>query len=104
MLNAEVEVGHVSTAVCHAGNISYRVGRVASEQQQRAALGEDPLWHEMYDRLVAHLKANAIDVSTATLGPWLEVDQENECFRNHDAANQLVRGFYREPYVVPEIA
>ncbi len=104
LLNAEVEVGHLSTAVCHTGNISYRVGEVASEQQQRAALGDNPLWHEMYDRFVAHLKANEIDVGTATLGPWLDVDRENECFRNHGQANQLVHGFYREPYVVPEVA
>lgn len=42
-LNADVEVGHLSTAVCHTGNIAYRVGRVASEKDQRAAVEEIPL-------------------------------------------------------------
>ena len=102
-LNAEVEQGHVSTAVCHTGNISLRVGRAASEKDQRAQLMEIPIWTEMYERLLSHLEANQIDPNTATLGPWLEVDRENECFKNHEQANKLARGFYREPYVVPDL-
>jgi len=103
-LNAEVEVGHVSTAVCHAGNISCRVGEVAGQNQQRAAVSDIPIFNEMYDRFVAHLKANEIDVGAATLGPWLEIDPANECFRGHEEANRLARGFYREPYVVPDLS
>ncbi len=100
-LNAEIEVGHISTAVCHAGNISLRVGQAASADRQRAAVSEIPLWNEMYNRFTAHLQANGIDILTATLGPWLEIDRKNECFVDHDAANRLVQGFYREPYAVP---
>jgi predicted dehydrogenase len=103
-LNAEIEVGHVSTAVCHTGNISYRVGDVASAAAQRASVDGVPVLAEMYERFVAHLQANEIDVNTATLGPWLEVDCENECFRSHEVANELVRGFYRQPYVVPDLS
>jgi predicted dehydrogenase len=103
LLNAEVEVGHISTAVCHTGNISYRVGQVASAQQQQAALGDDPNWHRTYERFLAHLKANEIDINSAILGPWLEVDQQRECFRDHVEANRLVRGTYRDPFVVPEV-
>jgi predicted dehydrogenase len=103
-LNAEVEVGHRSTAVCHAGNISYRVGHAAPEEQQRAQLRDIPIWTEMYERFLSHLEANQIDPNTAILGPWLEVDRENECFQDHEEANRLVRGFYREPYLVPELS
>jgi hypothetical protein len=103
-LNAEVEVGHRSTAVCHAGNISYRVGGVAPEKDQRAAVADTPVFAEMYDRLLAHMKANEIDPNTATLGPWLTTDPENECFRDHAEANRLAHGFYREPYVVPDLS
>jgi predicted dehydrogenase len=103
-LNAEVEVGHVSTAVCHTGNISYRVGEPASEKKQRAAVEDIAVLAEMYDRFVEHLKANEIDVNTATLGPWLEVDRENECFKDHEGANELARGFYREPFTVPDLS
>jgi predicted dehydrogenase len=104
MLNGEVEVGHVSTAVCHAGNVSYRVGQVADERQQRAAVESLPLWKEMYERFLAHLAANEIDPDTATLGPWLEIDREHERFKDHEEANKLAHGFYREPYVVPDLS
>jgi len=103
-LNAEVEVGHISTAVCHTGNISYRVGHVAPAKEQRDAVDDIPIFREMYDRFVAHLEANEIDINTATLGPWLEVDREHECFKDHDEANRLARGYYRPPYVVPDLS
>ena len=38
------------------------------------------------------------------LGPWLDVDRENECFKDHDEANKLAHGFYREPFIVPDLS
>ena len=58
----------------------------------------------MYERFAAHLKANEIDINTATLGPWLKIDRENERFHDHDEANQIAQGFYREPYVVSKLS
>ena len=65
-----------------------------------------PVFNEMYERLLEHLKSNEIDVNSrsVSLGPWLEVDRRNECFKNNKQANRLVRGFYREPYVVPDLS
>jgi predicted dehydrogenase len=103
-LNAEVEVGHVSTSVCHAGNISLRTGEIAPANRQREAVANIPVLAETYDRFVAHLKANEIDVDSATLGPWLDVDPPKEGFRNHDKANELARGYYRAPYSVPDLS
>jgi predicted dehydrogenase len=102
-LNAEVEVGQRSTSVCHAGNISYRVGERASESSQRSAIRDCPLFCEMHDRFLTHLEAHGIDPDTVTLGPWLEIDTQRECFKDHAAANELVRGSYRAPFVVPEV-
>jgi len=34
----------------------------------------------------------------------LEIDRENERFKSSEEANLLVRGFYREPYVVPDLS
>ncbi len=99
-LNAEVEVGHRSTAVCHVGNISYRVGETAPVAKQRAAVDDIPIFAEMHDRYLEHLAANEIDPNTTTLGPWLEVDRENERFKDHAEANEIAHGWYREPYVV----
>jgi len=103
-LNAEVEVGQVSTAVCHTGNISLRVGEPAPVNKQLEAVADVPIFAETHQRYLAHLKANEIDPNTSILGPWLEVDRENECFKDHARANQIVKGWYREPYVVPDLS
>ncbi|MBM3999349.1 MAG: Gfo/Idh/MocA family oxidoreductase [Planctomycetes bacterium] len=100
-LTADVEVGHVSTAICHVGNIALRVGHAASEKEQRAALGDQPDWNAMYDRFVAHLGAHGVPVDHATLGVWIDVDPGAERFVDNGEANRLVDGTYREPYVLP---
>ena len=104
-LNADVEVGHVSTAVTHTGNISYRLGNQATGKQMRDAVGDIPYFNEMYGRLEKYLGAHEIDLDSpsVTLGPMLEVDRENECFKDSPEANKIVKGSYREPFVVPEI-
>jgi len=105
-LNAEVLEGHLSTAVCHTGNISYRLGSKASKEQMHAQVRDIPIFSEMFNRLLEHLAAHEIDVDakTVTLGPWLEIDREDERFKDNEHANRLVRGFYREPYVVPDLS
>jgi predicted dehydrogenase len=102
-LNCDVLEGHLSTAITHAGNISYRLGKPAPVAKQREQVRDVPLFSAMYDRYLEHLKAHEIDPDTSTLGPWLECDPEHECFKDNAEANKLVRGFYRPPYVVPEI-
>jgi hypothetical protein len=32
------------------------------------------------------------------------MDGANERFRDHEKANELVRGYYRAPYIVPDLA
>jgi predicted dehydrogenase len=103
-LNADVLEGHLSTAVCHFGNISYRLGKTASTKEIRKQVQDVPLFADVFDRLLEHLAAHEIDpdAGTVTLGPWLDIDRRNERFKDNEQANRLVRGFYREPYVVPE--
>jgi hypothetical protein len=60
----------------------------------------------MYGRLEKYLgEAHEIDLDSpsVTLGPMLEVDQKNECFKDNAEANKIVKGFYRKPFEVPEI-
>ncbi len=102
-LNCDVLEGHISTAICHAGNISYRLGKPTPVAEQRKQVRDIALWNEMYERYLEHLKAHEIDPDTSICGPWLECDPKNECFKDNAAANEIVRGFYRPPYVVPEI-
>jgi hypothetical protein len=105
-LNAEVLEGHLSTAVCHTGNISYRLGEKASAKEMRARVRDVPPFSDMLERLLEHLAAHEIDADdrTVTLGPWLQIDRENECFKYSEQANRLARGFYREPYIVPDLS
>ena len=102
-LAADVLEGHLSTNICHAGNISYRLGRKAPAADVRKQIGDLPAFQEMFDRYLAHLKAHEIDPGESLLGPWLECDRENECFKDNAEANKLVKGSYREPFVVPEV-
>ena len=74
--------------------------------QITAAVADHPLLAEFVDRMLAHLRANEVDVDrpAVTLGPWLEFDAASERFTNNDAANHLARREDRKPYVVPQIA
>jgi predicted dehydrogenase len=105
-LNAEVLEGHRSTAICHAGNISYRLGKTASKAEMREQVRNIPIFEEMFDRFLHHLAANEInvDAKAVTIGPWLQIDRQNECFRDNKQANRLVRGFYRAPYTIPDLS
>lgn len=104
-LNADIEEGHSSTSICHVGNLSYRLGRQASLEDQRKQVGDVAPWREMHERYVKYLEGLGVDPNTSTLGPWLECDAENECIKGprQEEANKLVKGYYREPFVVPEI-
>ncbi len=105
-LNADVEVGHVSTAITHAGNISYRLGKKAAKAEMLEQVKGIKVWEDMFGRMCEHLKAHEIDLEakTVTLGPWLEIDPKTETFKNNDAANRLARGFYRKPFTVPDLS
>ena len=100
-LNADIAQAHASTASAHTANISYRLGKPARVKQQRAQSDRLPAFHASLDRLQTALKGHKIDPNTATLGPWLEIDQEKECIKNNPAADKLVRGTYRDPFKVP---
>jgi hypothetical protein len=102
-LNAEILEGHISTSICHAGNISYRLGKEASVEEQKKQLGEVAGWAEMYDRYAKYLDGIGVDPNTSTLGPWLECDAEHECIKDNPKANEIVKGYYRPPFEVPEI-
>ncbi len=107
-LNADIEKGHVSSALCHLGNVSYQLGSEVGQNQVAQAivreLESEPQACESFVRLLSHLEANGVDPAATplTLGAHLEVDVENERFVDNERANELVRPQYREPYVVPE--
>ena len=105
-LNSDIEEGHVSSALAHTGNISYRLGRPVSFAEARRRLAGYPdgsLLVETLDRLQGHLRDNGVDTATPSLrlGAQLTCDPLAEKFLNHSAANRLLTREYRPPYVVP---
>ncbi len=103
-LNADIIEGHLSSGLCHMGNVSHRVGGPAGDQQIRDAISQDLGAIETYDRMLAHLKANEVDLNDTplTLGASLTMDVVKERFTNNNLANELVKPKYRKPFVVPD--
>lgn len=105
-LNADIEKGHLSSALCHMGNISYRLGRKKSVEEIKATIKDNAELTDSFERFLTHLAANNVDVAKApaTIGPMLTMDTEKEKFVGElsDMANMLVKRNYREPYVIPD--
>ena len=105
-LNADILEGHQSTALCHIGNISYRLGHLTSPGEIEKELSqlkarEDAL--ETFARTRQHLVENNVDLdkSKLTLGPLLRLDAEAEKFLANANADALLAREYRKPFVVP---
>jgi len=105
-LKADVLEGHVSATLCHIANISYRLGRKESVETIAKFVADNDVLGESFERCVAHLKANGVDLDkeSLTVGPWLQFDRESERVTGQasDMANMFLSRNYREPFVVPE--
>ncbi|MGE5611647.1 MAG: Gfo/Idh/MocA family protein [Bacillota bacterium] len=103
-LNADILEGHLSSALCHTGNISYRLGLQSPPNEIREQIKSHKGASETFERMAEHLAANNVDLRTsqAILGPVLTMDPVTERFPGNDKANALLTRNYRKPYVVPE--
>src|SRR5439155_11242749 len=61
-LNADIQEGHLSSALCHLANISFRLGRVIPLDRRGDTFGSAAEANETLDRTVAHLSANMVPV------------------------------------------
>jgi len=103
-LKADVLEGHLSSALCHTGNISYRLGVQLSPQEIQDAVKATPDLAEALGRMEQHLAANHVDLqkTPATLGAVLRMNPTSERFLGNDQADRLLTREYREPFVVPK--
>ncbi len=105
-LNADIEVGHISAALSHMANTSYRLGKKATPDDIKATLSDNAEMMDSFDRMLEHLAANEVDLEKEpiTMGPMLTMDAEKEQYvgENSDMANMYLKRNYREPFVVPE--
>jgi hypothetical protein len=103
-LNADILQGHLSSALCHTGNISYRLGKQSSPERIREQIKAGKNGLESFERFSEHLAANGVDLHSnrATIGPVLTMNPATERFAGNSAANALLRREYRSPFIVPE--
>jgi predicted dehydrogenase len=105
-LKADCLEGHLSSALCHLGNISYRLGEPVTPDalvSKLNTLKTSDNVQDTFERTRQHLSDNEVDiaVSKLALGQWIDLDYANERFRNNDKANAMLTRDYRAPYVVP---
>jgi predicted dehydrogenase len=105
-LKADVLETHQSTALCHIGNISWRLGHTSSPDEIRKALSQLKVHgdvQETFDRTRKHLAENNVDPekSKLTLGLALRLEAEKEKFLDNAGADNLLTREYRKPFVVP---
>jgi hypothetical protein len=105
-LRAPLRVGHVSSVLCHAANVSMRLGRHVSPGEARRVVADHEVLAAALDRMIANLEANGVDLAKTplVLGPWVGIDPETERFTGEaaDLANMYLRRTYRRPFVLPE--
>jgi predicted dehydrogenase len=103
-LHADIEQGRLSTALCHTPNISHRLGQKVSPDEIKEAVKFDADALETFERFKEHLAVNEVDISMdkAVLGMPLKMDPKTERFIGNDKANEMLKGTYRAPFVVPE--
>jgi len=108
-LYGPIEEGHISSALCHLGNISHVLGQNAAPGALRERIkGNAPL-AEAHGRMVEHLRVNDVDTARTplTLGVPLTLAPNNvERFVGEFSAqaNPLLTRNYRAPYVVKPYA
>jgi predicted dehydrogenase len=104
-LNADILEGHYSSALCHLGNISYRLGENVPASRRNNPLGDNADARESLQRMEEHLvRGNNIKLEDLVykVGRKLELDVGKENFVTNAEANRLLTRNYRTGYVVPE--
>jgi predicted dehydrogenase len=105
-LNADILEGHRSSALCHLGNISYRLGTPVTGIEASERLASDKEGLETFQRVSEHLAANMVMIEHAKLlhfGKKLAIDPTSEVFTGSDSADAdaMLTRDYRKPFVVP---
>ncbi len=105
-LNADILEGHLSAALAHLANISYRLGHEveapeALERMQSLTTGDDA--QDTFERTRQHLADGGVNLKETRLrlGPHLALDPLAEQFVDNSQADTLLTREYRAPFIVP---
>jgi predicted dehydrogenase len=106
--NCPAEEGHLSAALCHLANISYRLGTETPFDADIKAFSDDKDATEALARMKEHLTNNKVDLKTAIgrVGPKLTIDAKTEKFTGSEAAkaNPMLFREYRKGFEIVETA
>jgi len=107
-LAADILEGHLSSALCHIANISFRTGSPASFkeiQTQLEALKVQDDVKATFEKHREYLLEAGVDPETdkITLGQHLHLNAHREEFVHNTAANVLMTRNYRAPFTLPAI-
>jgi predicted dehydrogenase len=102
-LNGDILEGHLSSALCHLGNISYRLGSEQQYDKAKGAFGDDKEAAETVERMRDHLKDNSLKVDELKyrVGVKLALDPTKETFLHNKEANDMLTREYRKGFEVP---
>ena len=105
-INAPIDKGHYASAICHLGNVSYRLGKEVPFSHRPKTLGDNKQVLETLEMIQENLGGVGVklDQTNYCLGPLLKIDAKAEQFvgENSAAANKLLTREYRKGFVVPE--
>jgi hypothetical protein len=106
VLNAESIEGHWSSALCHLGNVAYRMGSSRTLATSELPFDDNVAAMETFQRMQQHLVENSLmsDKTLCTFSPTLTFDPTSERFtgQHADQANALLSRVPRAPFVIPE--
>ncbi len=109
LLNAPYEQAFLSSALCHMGNISYRLGADAPFDRPGSAMeppaGESAEATDAFIRMKEHLMANGVDLDHTPYrrGKYLRFDPLKRVFTESQTANRFLSREYREPFTLPTV-
>ncbi len=106
-LNADIQEGFLSSALCHLGNISYRLGskmatKDVADRLKGVKMADDP--QKTLDRTVEHLESNKVKLDDKTqfqCGEFLKFDPKAVSFSGNSKANDMLSREYRKGFEVP---
>jgi predicted dehydrogenase len=108
-LNADISEGHLSAALCHLANISYRTGGERPIGRD-AAITDDKTTNEFFGTMLDHLKANKVDTEK-TIGRIgaIVVDPKTQTIKSCTSnttlaqANAMLFREYRKGFELNEV-
>ncbi|MBI3407256.1 MAG: Gfo/Idh/MocA family oxidoreductase [Planctomycetes bacterium] len=102
-LHADIEEGHLSSALCHLGNISYRLGGPTAFDARVQAFDNDADARTTMTFMEEHLGDRHVPLESTNyvLGRRLTLRRGEETFENNSEADRMLTREYRRGFEVP---